>query len=54
MVKNEADGFLTFVLTTGGVAVVPLAEVESRKLEPLSPMPVGLVDHLATRPSSPT
>ena len=46
VVKNEADGFLTFVLTTGGVAVVPLADVETRKLEPLSPMPVGLVDQL--------
>jgi hypothetical protein len=46
VVKAEADGVLTLALPDGGAANLPLAEVESRRPEPLSPMPAGLADAL--------
>ena len=46
VMKAEADGLLTLALPAGGAVNVPLADIESRRQEPLSPMPVGLADHL--------
>ncbi len=46
VVKAEGGGQLTLAVPNGSTVTVPLAEVESRRLEPLSPMPVGLADHL--------
>lgn len=46
VVKTEDADWLTLALPAGGAAVVPKADIESRRLEAVSPMPEGLADAL--------
>ena len=46
VVKDETAASLTLALPAGGSLTVPVADIDARRVEGVSPMPEGLVNHL--------